>query len=87
MAGAVVRIWPRATQTLALMIEHGIIVKACCGTCRTFFKVDLALLRSHFGPHYSLINKRGKCPILNCHGSCAFLYTTSEGTPMRVLAD
>jgi hypothetical protein len=26
------------------------IVQACCGTCRTFFKVDLALLRSHFGP-------------------------------------
>jgi len=47
------------------MIECGIVVKACCGTCRTFFKVDLALLRPHFRPHYSLISKRGKCPIFD----------------------
>lgn len=85
--GKRVRIWPRMVQTVGAMQAADIPVFARCSKCETSFKVSLDLLIQAHGRDYSLINRRGRCPHLECDGACVFLVKTGAGAPFYPLLD
>ncbi len=73
--------------TLGGMKENKTRVRASCRHCRTMFRVNVGLLHKAHGPHYSLYNVTGPCPIFDCPGTVFFLASPSEATPFRPLID
>lgn len=87
MGRKVERIWPRHVQTVRAMRADNVPVFASCNRCGGSFKVNLELLERAYGPHLSLINRVGPCPVLACEGSCHFLAQTGDGVPFIPLRD
>ncbi len=85
--GKRVRIWPRVVQTVGAMQAADIPMFARCSRCEGTFKVNLELLIRAYGPDYSLLNRRGICPHLECDGTCVFLVKTGAGAPFYPLLD
>ena len=69
------------------MQDADIPVFAQCSRCGTAFKVSLDLPILARGRRYSLINRRGTCPRLNCNGTCVFLARTGPNMPFCALQD
>lgn len=85
MAKSVAEFWPKWVETVGEMIAAGTVVRAACEKCRTFFDVDLDVLKIIKGKSYSLIDKHPVCKISACRGRCFFLYASSSSTPLRPL--
>lgn len=88
MGRVVKRLWPASVQSVGAMRgDRHLQIKAVCSRCRGSFKVNLELLEQAFGRRYSLMDRRGICPVHGCEGSCVFLVRFGDSQPFVPLKD
>lgn len=67
---------PPSTETVGLLIEHGVRVRVTCTVCRTNWReVDLEKVARVKGRDFSLWNKRTRCRLTpGCEGLNEFMH-------------
>jgi hypothetical protein len=82
---SVTHLWPTWAATVGGMIDHGSIVMFRCARCNTFLDVDLAAIAALRGRDYSLVDRPGRCKIIDCRGRGWFFASPGQTTPSRLL--
>lgn len=83
-------IWPKAFQTVGLMLKHNTLVRAGCRKCNTFLyvnKKNLTAIAHTEGGDYSLINRVSKCRVVGCGGDVFYYASSDDHTPFKPLKD